>query len=114
MLKILSLNMTTTDGYTEPFHIGRTNKLATDAILASGKSWGSAVVDLEWSLHRGFDEEGRSLEQWNAFSPAVQMSSSATSLRRVPVGGLSYIRLKTSTADPANADAGAIAVFQLL
>ena len=83
-----------------------------DLKLASGTAWGSAVMDLQFALAIGVDDTDRDIEQWNAFSPVRQMSTTTTNLRSVPVLGLGYVRIVCSTADAgADPDASALIRF---
>ena len=67
-------------------------------------TWGAAVVDLEYSVQVGLIEDGSKLDSPQAFSPAVQFTSSAKSKRNIGVSAAGNVRLKVSTsastADP--------------
>lgn len=62
-----------------------------------GTDW---TAELQWSTEVNNDEEN-----WQSFSPAVEFTGTSVSKPRIPVAGVSNIRLKITTndgtADPA-------------
>jgi hypothetical protein len=89
------VNLTTTDEPTEWIPVMGSNKFSCEIIPASGYTWSTAVVDLQWTL---CPEN----ENANAFSPVYQATTSAKYITNASVTNRGYVRLKPSTAEAAN------------
>ena len=92
-----TINLTTVEGVTSWIPVGECNKLTCEIVPASGYTWSSAVVDLEWVTCTGAEDD-----RSQTYSPAVQMTTDAKYLANVSVTNRGYIRFKTSTGEGAN------------
>ena len=83
-------------GSSDPWIVPPThNRLS---VTVDAATWSTAQVTLEWSL------DG---EVFHIFSGTIRLSSSLTGKAQIPVGGMNFIRLRTSTAaGGASASAG--------
>ena len=105
------LNLTSTRSVSDwlPVPSGAT-KASFTIIDSSTTTWGAAVVDLQYSLLIDRDELDAKRESAQAFSPAVQFSSTAKSKRNIGVSAAGHVRLKVSTLATA-ADPNALVTY---
>ena len=102
------LNLTDANSTTPPLAIPPgAAKLSIDINDGSSYTWGSAVVEMQFSLSIELDEDGTDLTNWQAFNTAVTFTSSVKARRAVSVTGYGWVRLKVSTSASA-ADIGAV------
>lgn len=73
-------------------------------------TWGAAVVDLQYTVMTGSDALGQLLDSPQAFSPAVQFTTSIKSKRNIGVSAAGNVRLKVSTAI-STADPNALVTY---
>ena len=106
------LNMTDTASTTAPIQVPPgAAKLSIDINDGSSFTWGSATIDLQFSLSIDQDDVGTDLTNWANVSPAVQFTSTVKARRAVSVTGYGWVRLKVSTAASA-ADIAAVVTMQ--
>lgn len=102
------INLTDPSSTTPPLSIPPgAAKLSIDINDGSSYTWGSAVVDMQFSLSMELDEDGTDLTNWQDFPTAVQFTSSVKARRAISVTGYGWVRLKVSTSASA-ADIGAV------
>ncbi len=100
------LNLTDPNSTTPPLAIPPgAAKLSIDINDGSG-TWGSAVVDMQFSLSTEV-VDGTDLTNWQNFPTAVQFTSSVKARRAVSVTGYGWVRLRVTTPD-AGADINAV------
>lgn len=66
---------------------------------ATTVAWGTAVLEVKYTVEMGRDRLGNDLENYISFSPAVEFTSATTGRRNASVSGVAAIRLDTTTAD---------------
>lgn len=86
------LSLAAKDSTAGQMAVANYSRIAAGITLGSGFAWGSAVVELEWSI----DPDA---ERWFSFTPAVTFSTSRSSYARIPVTGVQWVRFRTTTAD---------------
>ncbi len=86
-------------------------KLSVDINDSSSYTWGSAVVDMQFSLSIEHDPDGTDLTNWQNFPVAVQYTTSVKARRAVSVTGCGFVRLRCTTPD-AGADINAVVTIQ--
>lgn len=98
----LRLSLAALNAATEPVAVPIGATKAAITIIADTTNWvGRAwTAEVQWSSEVNNDEEN-----WQSFSPAVELTGLSASKPRIPVAGVGNIRLKTTTndgtADPA-------------
>jgi len=106
------LNMTDTASTTAPIQVPPgAAKLSIDINDGSSFTWGTATIDLQFSLSIDQDETGQDLTNWQNTSPRVTFVTGTRSRRAVSVTGYGWVRLKVSTAASA-ADIAAVVTMQ--
>ncbi len=102
------LNLTDPNSTTPPLAIPPgAAKLSVDINDSSSYTWGSAVVDMQFSLSIERDEDGVDLTNWQNFPVAVQYTTSVKARRAVSVTGYGWVRLRVTTPD-SGADINAV------
>ncbi len=97
---ITRINLTNTLEATQPMQVPRgAAKVTIDINAGSSFTWGSAVVDLQYTVELGQDKDGTDVTNWQDMSPTVQFVTGTKARRNVGVTGAGWIRLKVSTAD---------------
>lgn len=105
-------NLITTAYVSEPILVGNALRLSLQIKDDTATfTWGSAVVELEWSTLVGIEGDVN-LENWQSFATAVTFTSSTKGKRNISVAGAGHIRLRTTTAD-GGADPNAITTYLL-
>lgn len=109
-----TINLHSKDDVTKAVPVGNATKVSVqivaDTATYTDTSW---TVDLEWSLAIGVDEHGRTVEDWRAFSTAIQFTSTTPGLRKRSVTGAGHIRLRTSVAGTTKPDPHARSIIVL-
>ena len=106
------LNMTDTASTTAPIQVPLgAAKLSIDINDGSSFTWGTATIDLQFSLSIEQDDTGQDLTNWQNVSPAVQFVTGTRSRRAVSVTGMGWVRLKVTTA-VSTADIAAVVTMQ--
>lgn len=109
-----TINLGGKDDVTKAIPVGEATKISVqivaDTVTYTDTSW---TVDLEWSLAVGKDDQGRDIEDFRAFSTAIQFTSTTPALRKKSVTNAGYIRLRTSTAGTTKPDPHARVVMVL-
>lgn len=109
-----TINLHSKDDVTKAIEVGNATKVSVqivaDIATYTDTSW---TVDLEWSLAVGNDEQGRSIEDFRAFSTAVQLNSTTPALRKKSCTGAGHLRLRTSVAGTTKPDPHARAILRL-
>ena len=97
------LSLVTPTSTTPPIVVpdGIAAKLTIDINDSSATTWGSAVVDLQFSAVVGHDSDGTLLDNWQNFNPVVQFTSTTKARRSIGVTGSGNVRLHVSTAASA-------------
>ena len=97
------LSLVTPTSTTPPIVVpdGIAAKLTIDINDSSATTWGSAVVDLQYSTVIGHDSDGTPLDNGQNFNPVVQFTSSRKARRSIGVTGAGNVRLHVSTAASA-------------
>lgn len=72
---------------------------AAAAVSVNATAWGSAVVEVQWSISNEKDFERD--DWWQSFEHPVTLDASTPSRNNVAVAGARYIRLKVTTPDGA-------------
>ena len=110
---ITRINLTNTLEATQPIRVpAGAAKVTIDINAGSSFTWGSAVVDLQYSVEQGQEPDTNTdVTNYVNMNPVVQWTSSVTSRRNVGVTGAGWIRLKVSTAD-GGADPAAIVTIR--
>lgn len=89
----LTLNLTTTDAYTDSVPVGTSTRLALavdhDDVTYS---WTTGALTLQWTV-----DEDRKV--WVDFDPAIVLLAGVRGYPRVPVAGVLAVRLRCSIAD---------------
>ena len=98
----LRVNLAAKNAATDPVTVPLAATKATITITPDTTNWAgtSWTVEVQWS-----SEVHNDYEDWQSFSPAVELTGTSVAKVRVPVAGVGNIRLKTTTndgtADPA-------------
>ncbi len=105
-----TINLTSTISATAPVPVPQAKDAkATIDIIAdtSVYPWASAVVELQWSIELGTNEN------WNSLATPITLTSSTNAKRAVAVEGAGYIRLKVTTAE-GGSDPNAKAIITII
>ena len=106
MIRSYRINLTDTNSVTAPIQVpAGAAKISVDI----NGTWGTAVVDLQFSLSQEMDDT-TDLTNWQAFSPAIQWSTTTQARRAVGVTGTGWVRLKCTTADSTASIAAVVTV----
>ena len=108
------LNLASPNSTTQPIEVpdGVAAQLTIDINDKDAtKTWGSAVVNLQFSTSVEADKDGVDLTHWQNFSPTVQFTSSTKARRAVGVTGAGNVRLIVSTTD-SGADPAAVVTLR--
>jgi len=110
---ITRLNLTNATDCTTPIPVpAGAAKLTIDINDASTFTWGSAVVDLQYTVALGQDPDtSEDVTNWQNMDPTVQLTSSTKARRNVGVTGAGWVRLYVSTPD-GGADPNAIVTWR--
>ncbi len=95
------LGLSTIGATSPPIDVRRASKIAIAIIIATAKTWSSAVVTLEWGVPDVADPDS-AIENWFAFVPTVTLTTSRQSNDRISVSSVAMVRLRVTTAEGAN------------
>ena len=107
-----SISLASTDGRTGIIKVPPRATLAHIQIYSA--TWASAVVEVEKSIfdESDTDDGDDTVHHFTSFSTARTMTTSQQSVEFLPVAGIRYLRLKTTTAEAlADGDARVAITF---
>jgi len=103
---VIKLNMASTDEPTRWIRVPPAASIVSiDILIASAFSWGSDVVEVQYSIYGDHSElvDGveTSFESARSFESPVTFTSASPSRTSIPVGSVGFIRLIPTTASGA-------------
>ena len=106
------ISLSTTDGTSGIVDVPQISTIAHIQIYSA--TWASAVVEVEKSIfdESDTDDGDDTVHHFTSFSTARTMTTSQQSVEFLPVAGIRYLRLKTTTAEAlADGDARVAITF---